>query len=327
MPNSQIGPTAPVVPGSIPTMQQHQVRMATQINPRMPMNHPAMMNSHPQMHPAMMNAMGTPNMTIPPNHHVSTNPNIVANHPATMPHPAMGPVTTSMGPIGPGHPVPIGHGTAPGHPHMVSNINAHPAQMSPSVQTLQQQQAMGSPSMPMTPGMPHTPNIPGMPPTPAMTPNSSTSSNLPPNLPHSQGLPSNGGLPPTPGMPHTPGMHPVPNIVPSPQMVGAPTAHHPVSTASYPTSVMLSSNTPGPLKPQTPHGPMLKPPTPVMNPKTPKTPQSIGQVTTAHLTSPHPAPSPVRPDLPQIAPSPQATLNGNFNSPHAITRFLDIHCT
>ena len=71
MPNSQIGPSAPVVPGTIPAMQQHQVRMAAQINPRMPMNHPAMMNSHPQMHPAMMNAMGTPNMTIPPNHHVS----------------------------------------------------------------------------------------------------------------------------------------------------------------------------------------------------------------------------------------------------------------
>lgn len=225
----------------------------------------------------------------------------------------MVPTTTVMSSMGP---------IAGAPPNITANMTtaAGMAHMSPNVQHLQAQ--AGSPGMPpgpMTPvGMPPG-GMHGMPPTPVMTPNSSS------NMSHGV---VNGGMAHTPGgMPHTPGGMPLPNIVPSPQMVGAAPPHHPVSSASYPSSVMLNSGpTPG-MKPPTPHAANfpMKPPTPsmIMNPRTPKTPQgSVGQPTNSQLTSPalRPAPSP-RSDGPQVAPSPQATLNGNYNSPaHTISR-------
>lgn len=334
-----------------PGMQQ-PVRIPVQGNSRMPMNqnvHPAMMNT--VMHPSMMNSIGAPNMTIPQNHHVAMNSNMVANHQGGIAHSGITGPNSSMVPGGPNIPQGGQPNLTAGPPHnMVPGINPHAPHISPNIPNMQQ--GVHSPVMSITPGMPHTPGgmphtpggmphtpggmphtpgMPGMPPTPAMTPNSSS------NMPHGGVMPSNGSIqatsaiPPTPGMSQNPGMPPtpggiphslpqVPNIVPSPQMVNQVAPHHPVSSSGFPTSVMLSSNTT--LKPVTPHVPsQMKPPTPVMNPKTPKTPQaSLGQVTAAHLTSPHPISSPARHDIPQIAPSPQATLNGNFNSPHSITR-------
>ena len=346
-----------------PSMQQ-QVRMPVQANSRMPMSqnvHPAMMNNN--MHPAMMNQIGAPNMTIPQNHHMTMNPNMVSNHPGNIANPGITGPNSTMGPV---QNIAPGQSNLTARPHnMVPGMNPHVTHLSSNISNLQQ--GVHSPVMSITPGMPHTPSglphtqggmphtpggmphtpggmphtpggmphtpvMAGMPPTPAMTPISSSS--LPhgpgmtsngviqpvPSMPPTPGMPQTPGMPPTPGMPHSSGMSQVPNIVPSPQMVGAMAPHHPVSSAGFPTSVMLSST--APMKPVTHVPNQMKPLTPGMNPKTPKTPQgSLGQVTATHLTSPHHTASPVRHDIPQIAPSPQATLNGNFNSPHAITRY------